>query len=290
MSLFHPRNRHRGRYDFERLYAVCPELKSFTRLNPSGRYTIDFADPRAVKLLNLAILKSDYGVVYWDIPENYLCPPIPGRADYIHALADLLAHSHGTIPTGPAIRVLDIGVGANCIYPLLGQAEYGWSFVGTDIDKKALACAQTIIDRNQLSAEIRLRHQPHPHAIFEHVVQPTDQFALSLCNPPFFHSAEQAQQQNQRKWKGLGQKNTQRNFGGQSNELWCDGGEVAFISRMIEQSQAYKTHITWFSSLVSREAILPVLRKQLQRVCAQHVHVIEMAQGQKKSRLIAWQF
>lgn len=291
MSLFHPRNRHTGRYDFDRLYEAYPELKQYTRLNPAGRYTIDFANPTAVKLLNAALLKTDYGINYWDIPANYLCPPIPGRADYIHAAADLLAEfNQGQIPTGSDIRLLDIGVGANTIYPLIGQAEYQWSFVGADIDKKALAAAQHTLVQNQLQNQIQLRHQPDAQQLFKSVVLADEHFALSLCNPPFFSSAQQAQQQNQRKWKGLGKKNTQRNFGGQSNELWCDGGEVAFISRMISQSVAVQHQIVWFTTLVSRESILPALYKQLKAVRAKDIRTVDMAQGQKKSRFIAWRF
>jgi 23S rRNA (adenine1618-N6)-methyltransferase len=39
-------------------------------------------------------------------------PPIPGRADYIHQIADLLATCNKkVVPTGADIRILDIGVG-----------------------------------------------------------------------------------------------------------------------------------------------------------------------------------
>lgn len=291
MSLFHSRNRHTGRYDFERLYAVCPELKQYTRLNPAGHFTIDFANPQAVKLLNTAILKADYGVDFWDIPPNYLCPPIPGRADYIHTVADLLSEfNHNQIPLGPQIKVLDIGVGANLIYPLLGHAEYQWSFVGTDIDQTAIKAAQDIIQKNQLQSQIQVRHQPKKQQIFSGVVLADEYFALSMCNPPFFSSATQAQQQNHRKWKNLGQTNLQRNFGGQSHELWCEGGESAFIGRLIEQSLQVKKQICWFSTLVSRESNLPQFYQQLKSVGAKKVHTLNMAQGQKKSRCVAWRF
>jgi 23S rRNA (adenine1618-N6)-methyltransferase len=40
-----------------------------------------------------------------------------------------------------------IGIGANCIYPIIGNAEY-WSFVGTDIDEKAIENCSTIIEAN----------------------------------------------------------------------------------------------------------------------------------------------
>lgn len=290
MSLFHPRNRHTGRYDFDRLYAACPKLKTFTRLNPAGRYTIDFADPTAVKLLNSAILKADYGVEYWDIPDNFLCPPIPGRADYIHFAADLLnstSHSTSTEPT----RVLDIGVGANVIYPLIGHAEYAWHFIGSEIDPRAITAARKNINANKLQDAIEIRHQSNAHHIFNSIIKKDDYYALSICNPPFFQSEEQAHQQNQRKWKNLGKKAMQtRNFGGQSNELWCEGGEVTFISRMIQESAQYKNQVQWFTTLVSREAILPALIKQLRQLRIKDVEVIDMAQGQKRSRFLAWCF
>ncbi|MET1078906.1 MAG: RlmF-related methyltransferase, partial [Pseudomonas sp.] len=145
----HPRNRHQGRYDFPALITGSPELAAFVILNPYGKQSIDFADPAAVRLFNRALLKQFYGIAHWDIPAGYLCPPIPGRADYLHYLADLLAAGNGgQIPRGARVRALDIGVGANCIYPLIGHCDYGWQFVGSDIDATALASASTIVGAN----------------------------------------------------------------------------------------------------------------------------------------------
>lgn len=128
--------------------------------NPYGKPSIDFADPVAVRVFNRALLKSLYGIAHWQIAEGYLCPPVPGRADYLHGLADLLARENaGTIPRGASVRVLDIGVGANCIYPLLGHADYGWHFLGSDIDPAALACARGNVDGNQLQAAIDMLQQ-----------------------------------------------------------------------------------------------------------------------------------
>lgn len=36
------------------------------------------------------------------------------------------------------MRVLDVGCGANLIYPLLGAALCGWRFVGSDVTDAAL--------------------------------------------------------------------------------------------------------------------------------------------------------
>ena len=293
----HPRNPHRGRYDFKQLIACTPELASFVALNEYGGETIAFANPAAVKALNRALLKQVYGIEGWDIPAQYLCPPIPGRADHLHYLADLLADSNGgVIPRGKSVRVLDIGVGANCVYPLIGHSVYGWQFVGTDIDQVALANAQHILDANKgLSEAVVLRLQASPQAIFTGVVQPDEVFDLTMCNPPFHASLAEARAGTQRKWKNLGIESNKKkipvlNFGGQGMELCCEGGEEAFVCRMIEQSAQHADRCLWFTTLISKSASLPGVYRAIKYAGAKHNKTIEMAQGQKKSRIVAWTF
>lgn len=298
----HPRNPHRGRYDFKQLIAGNTELAAFVSPNEYGDESIDFADPSAVKALNRALLNQVYGIKEWDIPAQYLCPPIPGRADHLHFLADLLADSNGgVIPRGDSIRVLDIGVGANCVYPLIGHREYGWQFVGTDIDAAAIANAQNIVNANGLSDAITLRLQASPAAIFNGVVQADEVFDLSMCNPPFHASLAEARSGTQRKWKNLGRDAEYKNalgkkkipvlnFGGQSMELCCEGGEEAFVCRMIAESARLPGSCMWFTTLISKSASLPGVYRALKYAGALHNKTIEMAQGQKKSRIVAWTF
>ena len=296
-SPFHPRNRHQGRYDFVSLVACCPALTNALIKTPTGDTSIDFSRPQSVRLLNRALLQSQYGIADWDLPEGYLCPPIPGRADYLHALADLLASGNtGVIPSGNGIRVLDIGVGASCIYPLVGHREYGWRFVGTDIDAAALTSAAAIVNNNpSLVGAIELRRQSSAARIFAGTLRAEDRFDLSLCNPPFNASAAAATAGSERKWRQLGKSTPTRNanhlnFGGQAHELWCRGGERSFLRQMIAESVAAKSQVLWFSSLVSKAEHLPALRQQLQSVAAFEVRVVAMSQGNKQSRLIAWTF
>jgi 23S rRNA (adenine1618-N6)-methyltransferase len=286
----HPRNRHQGHYDFAQLVQSCPELASFLIQNPSGDTTIDFADANAVRAFNRALLRSQYGVQHWDLAEGYLCPPIPGRADYLHGLADLLGSNSGK----QVVRVLDIGVGANCIYPLLGHASYGWQFVGTDIDTNALSAAQAIIQANKLDGAIELRLQTHRGKIFADVLKPEDRFDLCLSNPPFHSSAAIAESTNRRKWRNFGILENAAtgalNFGGKGGELWCTGGEASFIKRMINESVAVRDQVLWFSSLVSKAGNVPDIHKQLEKVGAIDVLTVPMAQGNKQSRFVAWSF
>jgi 23S rRNA (adenine1618-N6)-methyltransferase len=289
-SPFHPRNRHQGRYDFAALTAAHPPLAGKVRPNGYGELSVDFADPEAVMLLNQALLKLFYNL-NWQLPKGYLTPPVPGRADYVHALADLLASdTGGVIPRD--LDVMDIGCGANCIYPLIGNAEYGWRFTGTDITAEAITAAGQIVASNPgLQRGVRLRRQKDAAAIFAGVVHKNERYHAVLCNPPFHSSAEEAATVGQRKTRNLGLgKNAPLNFGGHHSELWCDGGERKFVGQMIEESVAYSDTIIWFTSLVSRKENLPALRDQLRDLDAYDVRIIEMAQGQKQSRFIAWTF
>jgi 23S rRNA (adenine1618-N6)-methyltransferase len=301
-SVLHPRNRHQGRYDLPRLIAVHPPLRDYLIRTPAGSDSIDFAAADAVRELNRALLKADYGIAHWDIPAGYLCPPVPGRVDYLHGLADLLADDNrGTLLRGPQVRVLDIGTGANLIYPLLGQAEYGWQFVGSDIDAEALAAAAANIGNNGLDAVVSLRQQHARGSIFAGLLQPSERFALTLCNPPFHASAAEAARGSQRKLGNLGAAKPGSpiagkraapalNFGGQANELWCTGGEASFLRRMIKESVACSAQVLWFSSLVAKSEHLPDIHKQLAKAGAVDVRQVEMAQGSKRSRFVAWSF
>lgn len=291
----HPRNRHHGRYDLQALVEVCPELKPFVLLNAYQDESIDFADPAAVKMLNTALLKQYYDINYWDIPDDYLCPPIPGRADYIHHIAQLLGNNnYGKIPTGKKIVCLDVGVGANCIYPIIGVKEYGWSFVGADIDPVAIESANRIIAANPgLQDHVECRLQSNPKNIFTGIIRPDEVFDLSICNPPFHASAAEAQAGTLRKLSNLQQEKItalKLNFGGQQGELWCFGGEEKFVRDMINQSRQFAPSCCWFSTLISKKTNLPAIYIALDKVAATEVKTIPMGQGHKTSRIVAWTF
>lgn len=285
----HPRNRHRGFYDFKQLIKSCPELSKFVAPNKYGNESIDFTSPIAVKTLNKAILSFFYDIA-WDLPEPFLCPPIPSRADYIHYIADLLGSSNGgVIACGKEIVVLDVGVGANCIYPLIGSREYGWSFIATEIDPSAILIANGILEKNSLTESIEIRLQKNPSNIFDGILKESDfTVDVSMCNPPFHSSLAEAQAGTKRKWGNLKVKTNVLNFGGQNNELWCNGGEVVFIKRMIEESVHVKCK--WFTTIVSKASNLPIIYRALDEVKAFEVRTIHMGQGQKKGRIVAWTY
>ncbi|MBD1393464.1 23S rRNA (adenine(1618)-N(6))-methyltransferase RlmF [Mucilaginibacter glaciei] len=288
----HPRNPHRSRYNFPKLIKALPALRDFVFDNQYNDLSIDFTDPEAVKTLNKALLKKHYGVAHWDIPEGFLCPPIPGRADYIHYMADVLAEANGAkVPEGSAVKVLDVGVGANCIYPLVGNKTYGWSFRGTDVNDTAVSSAKKIVADNELAEVINVWKQGIPDAIFKGVINEGDQFDFTMCNPPFHASWKEAAAGSRRKWNNLDTKEkSELNFGGRNNELWCEGGEARFLNKMIAESVEYDSQVCWFSSLISKKETLPGCYKSLDYFKAVDVKTITMSQGQKTSRILAWTF
>ncbi len=291
----HPRNKHKERYDFKVLIEACPELAPFVKLNIHNDESIDFADAEAVKILNKSLLKHFYKIENWDIPEGYLCPPIPGRADYIHHLADLLRiYNYGKIPTGSSIKCLDIGIGANGVYPIIGNNEYGWTFIGSDIDIVSIESVQQLIENNPfLKGVIDCRLQTNPKDIFTGILKEGEFIDFSICNPPFHASKAEAEEGTLRKLSNLNQKVVKKvnlNFGGQNGELWCEGGEERFVRNMIRQSRQFKNNCFWFSSLISKQSNLKSIYEALEKAEAFEVKTLPMGQGNKTSRIVAWTF
>ncbi len=308
----HKKNKHKQGYDFCALKKSHPALTRFVIKNQyNNQDTIDFSNSGAVKALNLGLLKQHYQIDSWDIPAGYLCPPIPGRVDYIHYLNDLLSATPSNIMNrNNTINALDIGTGASCIYPILGQRTYGWNFTASDIDPVSINEANKTLAANQgLTESITCRLQTDATKIFTNIIKDGEFYHLTLCNPPFHKSLADASAGSQRKWKNLNENKNKKtkhekvvkpllkngnettlNFGGQKAELWCDGGELAFIRKMINESKKFQQQVLWFTCLVSKKDNLSQLTLSLKKAKVAQVKVINMTQGQKISRFIAWTF
>jgi len=286
------------RYDLVRLRGAHPGLTQWIRRNPRGEETIDFSNPDAVRDLNQALLMADYGITSWDIPRDALCPGVPGRRDYLTTLAQLLAEDHGgVVPRGEQVVLFDLGVGANCIYPIIGRGEYGWRFIGSDIDPVAVSSAERIVQANRLlRGHVGIRRQPSASHIFADVLHASDRITAVICNPPFHASLVQAQSAARRKWTNLGhvargaRSLPTANFGGRAAELWCPGGEVGFLGRVISESAQRPEDAAWYTALVAQAAHLPAIERVLTRAQPTAMRVLAIARGVKQSRILAWSF
>lgn len=278
----HPKNKFNKGYNFDELIKVNPTLKAFVIKNNFDTITIDFSNPVAVKELNKALLFTFEKIAVWDFPDENLCPAIPGRLDYIHHLADLLSSEEN-------IQILDIGTGATCIYPLLGVAVYNWQFVATDIDLDSLDTAQDIIDDNNLDAHIKLRQQFDEQHILKGILEEEDSFTVTMCNPPFYKSAEEAEEANQRKTGNL-KNNAVRNFSGNNNELWYVGGEKAFLHNYLYESSLFYDKSKWFTSLVSKKENVESLQNSSKKLGVKEFKIIPLHQGNKVTRIVCWRW
>ena len=269
-------------YDFDALINEYPALKDFVFINQYGKQTIKFSERQSVKALNAALLKVHYNI-YWDIPEHNLCPPIPGRLDYLLHLSDLINKKN--------VKLLDIGTGANLIYPILATSHFNWHCTGSEVDLEAIKNAQQLISNNPILSQIELRHQKYKANVLEHIIQPDDTFDLIICNPPFFKNSLDAQQNNQRKFNNLNLKaKDSLNFGGRSNELWYKGGEEAFVKKMASESVQFKNQVHWFTALVSKKENIKNIKRTINKTFPTEVKVVDMSQGHKISRFIAWTY
>ena len=278
----HPKNRFNHSYNFKELVALNPALKPFVFTNEYEKTTISFANPKAVKELNKGLLFSYKNISYWDFPDKNLCPPIPGRLDYIHHISDLIFKKRKA-------HILDIGTGANCIYPLLGVAEYQWKFTATDIEKKSLANAQHIVTENKFQKSISFRHQKDPTHILKGILTSADHFDVSICNPPFYASQKEANTANQKKTTNLKTKKN-RNFSGDFYELIYKGGEKAFLHNYLYESAVFPKTCTWYTSLVSKKENIKSLQQSAKKLNVKNFTIIPMLQGNKLTRIVCWQF
>jgi len=283
----HPKNKNREQYKIEELLLVIPELKDHIKKNKLGEDSIHFSDPVAIKLLNKALLSHYYGIQKWEFPDTNLCPPIPGRADYIHYMSDLLNNNDN-------ITCLDIGVGASCIYPILGVSEYNWNFIASEVNTEAITIAKKIIkDNPSLKGKVKFRIQKDENNIFKGIIKPKDKIDLSICNPPFHSSKKEALKGSMRKIRNLSgerSKKIQLNFSGVANELVYKGGEYQFIKNMIEESVLYSNNCLWFTTLVSKEKNLKNIYKLLEDIKAKEVKTLNIGTSNKKSRIVVWTF
>lgn len=280
----HPNNPFQNDYDLDKLCFANHKLQKHVFTNEFGNKTLNFGHKKSVKELNRALLKHNYLLNFWDIPENNLCPPIPGRLDYLLQVNDLLNNKKD-------IHLLDIGTGANLIYPILGTCHFNWKCTASEVDKDSIKNAQLIINNNNQLSNIEIKPQQFKNSILENIITKDDFFDVVVCNPPFFKNAQDAAKKNERKVKNLKLNEKDKlNFGGVSNELWYKGGEEAFIKKMIHESTLFKKQVTWFTSLVSQKENLKNIKRAINKTKPIDVKVIELELGNKKSRIVAWKY
>ncbi|KAG0174565.1 hypothetical protein DFQ30_003777 [Apophysomyces sp. BC1015] len=191
--------------------------------------------------------------------------------NYILWLQDLLDE---TMPEEQEIAGIDIGVGASCIYPLLGCAtRSNWKFMGTgqDIDERSIQYARKNVMRNHLEDRIKIKHNDNPERI---LLLDGDESSREEID------------------EGLQNKELEPSAvcTGTDNEMITTGGEYGFIKRMINESLTYKTRIKWYTSMMGQKKTIKPLVDLLKSMDITNYVVTEFCQGRTKRWGIAWSF
>jgi len=141
--------------------------------------------------------------------------------------------------------------------------------------------------------KISVRLQKDKNNFFKGIIEDGENYDLTMCNPPFHASLEDAIKANTKKVSNLNKKDKDikkgLNFGGQKAELWCKGGEKLFLKKMVKESIGFADKVVWFTSLVSNKDNVKPTIKVIERLGGRY-KVLEMSQGQKISRVLAWTF
>jgi 23S rRNA (adenine1618-N6)-methyltransferase len=107
-----------------------------------------------------------------------------------------------------------------------------------------------------------------------------------MCNPPFYESKAEMLTSAASKQRPPFTACT-----GSENEMVTPGGEVAFVSRMIEESLVLQDRVQWYTSMLGKFSSVAVLVQKLTDNRVDNYAVTEFVQGNKTRRWgIAWSF
>ena len=294
------------RVDFEVLAQHDAAFRQHLTHDAHGKPRIDWNKPEALKALTAATLHYRFQI-RWDIPLGTLCPPVPNRAAYLRWIDRLLQISPRPPKAGP-VRGIDIGTGASCIYPLLGTAMFGYHFLATDTNAQSLEWAQKNIASNKWEDRIATRLQSQSGDILAGLLGEGDRYDFVVCNPPFFDYAEAPEPAPPAAAGaeppdtdpmplagGCGTGNPcaprrDRTTLLQRNEHATEGGEVAFVGRMITESAQLQDRITWYTTMLGRKQSLTALRARLQADRSVSIRCTTICHGKTTRWLLGWTY
>uniref|UniRef100_A0A6B2L5D9 U6 small nuclear RNA (adenine-(43)-N(6))-methyltransferase n=1 Tax=Arcella intermedia TaxID=1963864 RepID=A0A6B2L5D9_9EUKA len=262
--------------NFEEIALKHPPLQPHL-IRSKGTTTIDWKNEDSQRELTKALLSVHFNVKIELSPTN-LCPTVTSRSNYIYWINDLLNGSPSPSPGGDEKKKvigIDIGTGASCIYPLLGASIYGWDFLGTDIDPASLEYAIKNVALNDWNDKIQTRLVQEGSILLNNL-KDNESFDFCMCNPPFFDSLEQKVD------------NPKTVCEATLNELVTVGGELAFISQIIQESLVLKSQVRWYSSMIGRKKNVKKLLNLLKKHKVTNIRSTTFYQGLTTRWAIAW--
>ncbi|TLS27279.1 hypothetical protein PpBr36_04004 [Pyricularia pennisetigena] len=246
------RNLYRQEVDFREMAIQDPEFKAVLKRNGQ----LDFTDPKAVMQLTKSSLRLHFGL-RMELPDDRLCPPVPNRHNYILWLKDLLDSSSYSPPG--------------------------------DVDKKSLSYAEKNIAANSLSHRIKLVSRPDPATS---PLIPLDELGIDavdfvMTNPPFYESEKELLTLAAQKELPPSTACT----GAPVEMVHPAGGEVGFVTRILEESFVLRERVRWYTSMLGKLSSLEALVETLRDRGVTNYAVTEFVQGTKTKRwAVGWSF
>ncbi|KAF4447097.1 23S rRNA (-N6)-methyltransferase [Fusarium austroafricanum] len=275
---------------YAELYSKPPDFKQlalqdadFARLWNQHK-TDFFNNPECVMQLTKTLLKLDFGLQL-ELPEDRLCPPVTNRHNYILWLKGLL-DSSSYEKKGRKVVGLDIGTGASCIYPLMGCMERDWEFIATDIDPKSIEYARKNVALNKLEHRINVIERKPNEALIPLDDLNINSIAFTMSNPPFYGSEAELLESAKKKSRPPFTACT-----GAKVEMVTNGGEVAFVDRILKESLVLRERVQWYTSMFGFLTSLIEFIDKLREHNIDNYAVTEFIQGNKTRRwAAAWSF
>ncbi|KAF7713212.1 Uncharacterized protein PECH_001608 [Penicillium ucsense] len=278
------RTLYKNEIDFAALALQSREFAKHLRFNDQ----LDFHDEAAVRQLTISLLERDLGL-HVELPKDRLCPPVPNRLNYIIWIQDLLDTSTANIrehyDPDREVAGLDVGTGCCSIYPLLGcKVRPRWRFIATDIDEQNVKTARENVSRNGLDSKIRIIKTNAEDPFFGLNVFKQEKLDFTMCNPPFYASEHDMLSSAETKSHVPFSACT-----GAAVEMIVEGGETAFVARMIEESRQLQDRIQWYTSMLGKLSSITALVEVLIEYGNNNYAVTEFVQGNKTKRwALAW--
>ncbi|CAK1551139.1 unnamed protein product [Leptosia nina] len=275
----HPRNVYKDPPNFNKLATTYPEFAGVSRMDVTGKISIDFKDPHSLRILTACLLKSDFNLCV-SIPEDRLVPTLPLRLNYILWLEDLLDF----IGRMDSICGIDIGTGACAIYPLLAARKNEWHMIGTETDDESLKKAKENVENNKLQNLISLSKNTTKFTLKYLFTEEKQQYDFCMCNPPFYVNIQEVWES-----RSPARPPPKNGFTGSPQELITEGGELQFCRQMIEESKKLKDNILIFTTMVGHKYNLKEIVMDLKAEGIMHC-TTEFCQGRVTRWGVAWTY
>ena len=182
---------------------------------------------------------------------------------------------------------LDIGVGASAIYPLLAcSTRPGWRMAGTDVDALSMEWARRNVEGNGLSKRVKLVMSRAEGKVVPLEVLGVEEVDFVMTNPPFYDSKADMLASYTNKAAPPSAVCT-----GSENEMICPGGDVGFVSRILEESLVLRGRVRWYTAMLGKMSSLQQIVAKLKGHEINNFAVTCLQAGYKTKRwAVAWSF